>query len=201
MKTVTLSFHSRSFSSKEIIFTLRSWRNIREYFFLNSNKYIFIRSYSLYLFVTLGKILFPSILILWKFIVTFMDGSQWWIAISLDPNQLCIISRADLETSPRFRKCNGSGFGFSTFREPVTVSLSLLSRAIAIVFITRLTPRHRIVRFHGIKINLRDTGSSSRYSWFRIGRRTSFCRSFWPRNTRELAIRTNETFYPIYNPQ
>lgn len=47
-------------------------------------------------------------------------------------------SRVDLETSPRFRKCDGSGFGFSTFREPVTVSLDLLSREIAILLITRV---------------------------------------------------------------
>lgn len=92
---------------------------------------------------------FYIVTILWKFIITLWIDIRDWSKMDTQYvdlqyarshlNQLCIISRAGLETSPRFRKCNGSGFGFFYF--PWTSDclwLSLLSRAIAIVFINSL---------------------------------------------------------------
>lgn len=125
-----------------------------------------------------------------KFIVTlWMDVfaiDQRWIRNTLDPISTSCASFH--ETSPRFRKCNGSGFGFSTFREPATVSgwaysrVRSLSRLLTQAWRLDIT-LIRIVGFHGISLVERCvTTERWWYSWLE----TRFCRLFWPRKTCKL---------------
>lgn len=121
---------------------------------------------------------------------------QRWIRNTLDPISTSCASFH--ETSPRFRKCNGSGFGFSTFREPATVSgwaysrVRSLSRLLTQAWRLDIT-LIRMVGFHGISLVERCvTTERWWYSWLE----TRFCRLFWPR--KNMQIRQWRYFYPIY---